>query len=62
MAHEKPHNDDNWFDPHPGEDFDKEKSPPDEQKPSATDHDQSCTLAVDPTSPPKSDRHPDKQV
>ncbi|MCP4712280.1 MAG: hypothetical protein GY869_26965 [Planctomycetes bacterium] len=53
MAHEKPHNNDGWFDPHPGADFVSDTVQQD---------DQACALAVDTTALENKNRRPGKQV
>ena len=62
MAHEKPHNDDGWFDPHPGKDFDQDNKQQDDQNLPATNTDQPCALAVDTTTPNPKGPHHDKQI
>jgi len=61
MAHEKPHNDDGWFDPHPGKDFDQDNKQPGDQNQPDTNTDQPCALALEKNAPKEKDRHHDKQ-
>ena len=62
MDHEKPNNDDTWFDPHPGKDFDQDNKQPGDQIQPDTNTDQPCALAVDKTTPNHKGPHHDKQV
>ena len=61
MAREKPLNDDTWFDPHPGEDFDEDADQPGVPDQSAANRDQSCALAADPLTPGYKDPPHDQQ-